>query len=63
MGERARILVTDDEGIRKMLATILEEEGYTIDTAKNGREAIKKSNEKSYNLALIDIWLLAMEGI
>ena len=63
MGERARILVVDDdESVRKVLATILEEEGYAVDTAKNGRETIKKSKVKSYNLALIDIRLTDMEG-
>jgi DNA-binding NtrC family response regulator len=63
MGEHARILVVDDdESVRKVLATILEEEGYAVDTAKNGREAIKKSKAKFYNLALIDIRLIDMEG-
>jgi DNA-binding NtrC family response regulator len=63
MGERARILVVDDdESVRKVLATILEEEGYAVDTVKNGREAIKKSKVKFYNLALIDIRLTDMEG-
>jgi len=63
MGERARILVVDDdESIRKVLETILEDEGYVVDTAKNGREAIKKSKAKFYNLALIDIRLTDIEG-
>ncbi len=63
MGERARILVVDDdESIRKVLKTILEEEGYVVDTANNGKEAIKKSNAKFYNLVLIDIRLPDMKG-
>lgn len=63
MGERARILVVDDEeSIRKTVTAILEEEGYVVDTAKNGKEAISKSNAKFYNLALIDIRLPDMEG-
>jgi len=63
MGERARIIVVDDdEDIRKVLKTILEEEGYVVDTAENGKEAIKKSKVKFYNLALIDIRLPDMEG-
>jgi len=63
MAETARILVVDDdESVRKVLAAILEEEGYAVDTAKNGREAIKKSKVKFYNLALIDIRLPDMEG-
>jgi len=64
MDERARILVIDDdESIRKvLLKTILEEKGYLVDIAKNGREAIKKSYMKFYNAALIDIRLPDMEG-
>ncbi|MEM3586967.1 MAG: response regulator [Candidatus Jordarchaeaceae archaeon] len=63
MSEPARILVIDDdESIRTVLKTILEEEGYIVDTAENGKEAIRKTNEKFYNLALIDIKLPDMEG-
>ena len=63
MVETARILVIDDdESIRKVLATILEDNGYVVDTARNGKEAIEKSNTKFYNLALIDIRLPDMEG-
>jgi len=63
MGERARILVVDDdESIRKTISTILEEKGYVVDTAENGKEAIEKTNAKFYNLALIDIRLPDMEG-
>jgi len=63
MGERARILIVDDdESIRKVLSTILEEEGYIVDAAMNGKDAIKKSNEKFYNLALIDIRLPDVGG-
>jgi DNA-binding NtrC family response regulator len=63
MGERARILVVDDdEGIRTTLTAILEEEGYKVDTAESGKEAILKSNAGFYNLALIDVRLLDMQG-
>lgn len=63
MVEVARILIVDDdESIRKTLSLILEEEGYTVDMAQNGKEAIKKSQAKLYNLALIDIRLPDMEG-
>ena len=63
MGDPARILIVDDEeSIREVLATILEEEGYVAETAKNGKEAIEKSETTFYNLALIDIRLPDMEG-
>jgi DNA-binding NtrC family response regulator len=64
MGEHARIIIVDDdEGIRETLAAILQEEGYQIDTAESGKEAIEKTNAKFYNLALIDIRLPDIEGI
>jgi DNA-binding NtrC family response regulator len=63
MDESVRILVVDDdESIRKTIAAILEEKGYIVDTAENGKEAIEKSNANFYNLALIDIRLPDMEG-
>ena len=64
MVENARILVVDDdENIRKVLKTILEDEGYTVDEAENAKKAIEKSRRHVYNLALIDIRLPDMEGI
>jgi len=63
LDRRARIIVVDDdESIRKTLSTILEDEGYVVDTAESGKEAIVKTNANFYNLALIDFRLLDMEG-
>lgn len=63
MGEQTRILVVDDdEGIRKTLSAILQDEGYEVETAESGKEAILKSNAGFYNLALIDVRLLDMQG-
>jgi len=64
MSKTARILVVDDdENIRKTLATILKDEGYIVDVAKDGSEAIKKTETAVYSVALIDIHLPDMEGI
>ena len=63
MSEAARILIVDDdESIRKALAAVLEEDGYIVDTAQTGKEAVEKCNTSFYNLALIDIRLPDMEG-
>lgn len=63
MTHPAKILVIDDDAsVRKVLAMAMEDEGYTVDTAENGGEAIRKSNANFYNLALIDIRLPDMEG-
>jgi DNA-binding NtrC family response regulator len=64
MGEAARILIVDDdENIRKVLTTILEYEGYDIESVGTGKNAIERSRRKFYNLALIDIRLPDIEGI
>jgi len=64
MGCCARVLVVDDdESIRKMLATILEDSGYVVDVAKNGKEAVRKSRVRVYNVALIDIHLPDIDGV
>jgi DNA-binding NtrC family response regulator len=57
------LVIDDEEGIRKLLATILTEKGYNVDTAANGEEAIRKANEKVYNIALIDIMLPDISGV
>jgi DNA-binding NtrC family response regulator len=61
--DKKRILVIDDdEHVRQSMARVLELEGYHVDTAKTGAEAVEKSKLNFYNLALIDIRLPDMEG-
>jgi DNA-binding NtrC family response regulator len=63
LGSTPRILVIDDDqSIRETLAAILQDNGYSVDLAENGYEAIQKSETTNYNLALIDIRLPDMEG-
>lgn len=64
MDKIVRILVVDDdENIRNTLSVILKNEGYAVDVAASGSDAIKKSEKAAYNVALIDIRLPDMEGI
>jgi DNA-binding NtrC family response regulator len=64
MGETARILIVDDdENIRKVLETILADEGYIVESAETAKKGIEKSEKAFYNLALIDVRLPDMEGI
>ncbi len=64
MGKHARILVVDDdETIRKTMRAILEDEGYSVDLAATGKEAIQKTEKTAYNIALLDIRLPDIEGI
>ena len=56
------LVVDDDEGIRSVVEKALKNTGYLVDTAKNAKEAITKTNANFYNIALIDIRLPDMEG-
>ncbi|HML02123.1 MAG TPA: response regulator [Candidatus Bathyarchaeia archaeon] len=63
MGEQFKVLVIDDdESIRTTTSAILENEGYDVDTAENGKEAIEKSKAGLYKVALIDFRLPDMNG-
>ena len=64
MEKQARIIIVDDdENIRKTMKAILEDEGYIVDLATNGKEAIEMTQEKTYNIALLDIRLPDIEGV
>ena len=61
--DQKRILVVDDdEAVLGTVARILELEGYIVETARTGREAIEKSRLDAYHLAIIDIRLPDMDG-
>lgn len=58
------ILIVDDEkAIRKSLTEILSFEGFAIDDAADGVEAIKKIKENNYDCILCDIKMPKMDGI
>ncbi len=63
MSTKVNILVIDDdEAVRESIAVILRSEGYFVDEAENGKEAIAKSYENAYNLAIVDYRLPDIEG-
>lgn len=62
--ERKRILVVDDEPlIIKGLKFSLEQDGYEIDPAYDGEEAIQKFQNNIYDLLILDVMLPRMSGI
>ena len=64
MDKQARILVIDDEeSIRNTMKAILKDEGFIVDLAATGSEAIQKTKQTAYNVVLIDIRLPDMEGV
>jgi len=64
LDKHARILIVDDdETIRTTMKAILEDEGYLVDLASTGEEAIQLTMKTTYNIALLDIRLPDMEGV
>ncbi len=61
-GNAKILLIDDDKNIRQTLTIVLQEEGYIVDTAENGKEAIEKSFANFYNLAIVDWRLPDIEG-
>ena len=60
---KKRILVIDDDkSILRTFTRILQKNGYEIDIAETGREALEKTETNCYDLALIDIRLPDMDG-
>ncbi len=63
MSERPTILIVDDdEDIRTVFKLNLERAGYFVETAGSGKEAIEKSRERHFKLALFELKLPDMEG-
>lgn len=61
---QAHILVVDDErNIRRNLSMVLEATGYQVDMAGDGEEALAKSREQHYDIALVDLQMPKMGGL
>ena len=59
-----RILVVDDEGSqREILRTILSTEGYSVETAPGGGEAVRRCQEKPFDLVLTDLRMPGTDGL
>ena len=59
-----RILVVEDEAeLREQLQQMLQQGGYAVDTATDGREALFMGREYPFDLAVVDIGLPIMSGV
>src|SRR3972149_3000746 len=56
------LVVDDDKSIQRTFTRILQKNGYEIDAAETGKEAIEKADTRHYDLALLDIRLPDMDG-
>lgn len=62
--ERATILIVEDEETqRSLLSGLLQKEGYTVEEAGNGANAIDLFRTKTIDLVLLDFKLPDMDGL
>lgn len=64
MHEHIKILVVDDEEkIRSLVKMYLQREGFKIDEAADGDEALTKIKKTDYNLVVLDLMLPMIDGM
>ena len=64
MSEKANILIIDDEeAIRDSCSQALKQEGYTVKTAKDGKEGLKSFRQNFFHSVLLDLKLPGLDGM
>jgi len=62
--KKNRILIVDDDvDILRVFKSILEKEGYLVETAETGKDALKKIKKAEFSAYLVDVKLPDMDGI
>ena len=56
------LLVEDNELNYEIAKTVLEEAGFRVDGASNGKEAVDKASDNAYDVILMDIQMPIMDG-
>jgi DNA-binding response OmpR family regulator len=64
MGERAQriLLVDDEESIRTLLSYPLRKDGYEVVQATDGREALDRFGETTFDLVVLDVMMPRLDG-
>lgn len=57
------LVVDDDEGVRAVMATALEDDGWDVATAENGRSALETLLEARPDAIILDLRMPVMDGL
>lgn len=57
------LIVDDDSGIRRMLSLALDDEGYVVETAESGSEALEKLAAEPASLIISDVRMPGGDGV
>jgi CheY-like chemotaxis protein len=61
-GERRALVVDDDASIRILVTRILTRNGFVVESARDGAEAIEKILEHDYNVITLDLMMPRIDG-
>ncbi|HSH00111.1 MAG TPA: sigma-54 dependent transcriptional regulator, partial [candidate division Zixibacteria bacterium] len=53
----------DESSLREMMQIMLSREGYAVDTAPDGRDAVRQIEENDYDLVIADLKMPEMSGL
>lgn len=56
------LIVEDDPSVLRAISYMLEKEGYSVLTAVNGLEGLKKAKEENPDLLVLDVMLPGIDG-
>jgi DNA-binding response OmpR family regulator len=62
MREKRALVCDDDAGIRTLVRTIVQREGFDVDVAANGREGLEKVRQGCYDLLVLDLMMPEIDG-
>ncbi len=57
------VVIDDEAGVRRTVSMILEDEGYEVSTASNGREGLTQALDRSADIVLCDVKMPEMDGL
>ncbi|HET7854368.1 MAG TPA: sigma-54 dependent transcriptional regulator [Candidatus Methylomirabilis sp.] len=64
MDFHAKVLVVDDDSVAcDLLSEVLTKEGYEVDVARGGQEAVKKGKEDVFDIVLADVRMPDLDGL
>jgi two-component system response regulator (stage 0 sporulation protein F) len=61
-GERRALVVDDDPGIRVLVTRVLTRNGFLVESARDGAEAIEKVLQHDYKVITLDLMMPRIDG-
>jgi CheY-like chemotaxis protein len=61
-GERRALVVDDDPGIRVLVTRVLTRNGFLVESARDGGEAIEKVLQHDYDVITLDLMMPRIDG-